>query len=153
MQDYFFDSSGIVKRYVLETGSTWLKAIVDPAQGNSIHVAWITGVEVISALVRREQNGSISPADGVRMRADFRHDFANDFRKVAITPSLLSRAMGLAEVYALRAFDAVQLAAALEVHAECLALGLSFTLVSADTVLNAAALTEGLTVEDPNNHP
>jgi hypothetical protein len=58
--------------------------------------------------------------------------------------------MTLAENHALRAFDAVQLAAALRVQAGYVAVGETLTLVSADTDLNTAALAEGLLVEDPN---
>jgi hypothetical protein len=41
---YFFDSSGIVKRYINEIGSAWVTSLVDPATGNPIHLASITGV-------------------------------------------------------------------------------------------------------------
>ena len=56
--------------------------------------------------------------------------------------------------HGLRGYDAVQLAAAIQVRDERLALGASPpTLVSADTELNAAAMMEGLRVENPNHHP
>jgi hypothetical protein len=60
--------------------------------------------------------------------------------------------MALAESHAIRGYDAVQLAAAMEIAAASLATGTILTLVSADTALNAAAVAEGLTVEDPNTH-
>ena len=61
--------------------------------------------------------------------------------------------MDLAEKYALRGYDAVQLAAALEVHNERLAFDLSApTLISSDHALNDAAIAQGLTVDDPNLH-
>lgn len=61
--------------------------------------------------------------------------------------------MSLAERYDLRGYDAVQLAAALEVDRRRKALGLSVSdLVSADHALNEAGLAEGLTVDDPNRH-
>jgi hypothetical protein len=60
----------------------------------------------------------------------------------------------LAENYALRAYDAVQLAAALEIHTERQRVKASiFTLVSADYTLNAAASSEGLIFDNPNLHP
>ncbi len=62
--------------------------------------------------------------------------------------------MNLAERYGLRGFDAVQLAAALQVQAERIASGVpGVTFVSADQALNAAAVAEGLAVDDPNLHP
>ena len=62
--------------------------------------------------------------------------------------------MTLAETYGLRGYDAVQLAAAVEVNASYRSAGLPpITLVSADVELNAAASAEGLTVDNPNFHP
>ena len=55
--------------------------------------------------------------------------------------------------HGLRGYDAVQLAAVLQVRDERVALGATpIILVSADTELNAAAMAEGLLVENPNNH-
>ena len=153
MAIYFFDTSALVKRYVNETGTGWVTAIVDPAAGNELWLARVTGVEVVSAIARRQRGGSIAAADAITALADFRHDLANQYLAVEITSALIAHAMTLAETHALRGYDAVQLAAALEVNGRYLALGLSLTMVSADAELNAAATLEGLTVEDPNAHP
>jgi hypothetical protein len=60
--------------------------------------------------------------------------------------------MALAEAHAIRGYDAVHLAAALELSAASLAIGTTVMLISADTALNTAAAAEGLAVEDPNAH-
>jgi len=39
---YFLDSSAVVKRYVQETGTGWIKTIADPAAGHFLYVARIT---------------------------------------------------------------------------------------------------------------
>jgi hypothetical protein len=83
----------------------------------------------------------------------FRHDFTTEYRVVEITPALILTAMALAETHTLRSYDAVQLAAAVEVNVQCVALGVALTLISADAALNAAAMAEGLAVDDPNSHP
>ena len=73
---------------------------------------------------------------------------------IEITPALLNEAARLANAHTLRAYDAVQLAAALEINRKEQDAGFApVTLVSADRDLNAAATAEGLTVEDPNSHP
>jgi uncharacterized protein len=78
----------------------------------------------------------------------------NDYLTIEITPELLSSAMNLAVKYALRGYDAVQLAATLEADNERIASGLSpITLISADLELNISAQAEGLSVENPNNYP
>lgn len=154
MAVYFFDSSAVVKRYVSETGTAWVVRLVDPRANNHIHLARITGVEVIAAITRRNREGSLAPNDAVTAIADFRYDFGTAYRIVDITPGLIASAMQLAETYVLKGYDAVQLAAALDVNAHTLTLGLpAVTLVSADGGLNKAAVTSGLTTDDPNSHP
>ncbi len=76
-----------------------------------------------------------------------------DYEIVAVTEVLLSEAVRLAQKYSLRGYDAVQLAAANEINRLSLAAGAGPLLfVAADKELNAAALSEGLTVDDPNAH-
>jgi predicted nucleic acid-binding protein len=150
---YFFDSSSIVKRYVSETGTSWVIGITNPVMGNRIYLARITGVEVVSAITRQGRGGILSATEVVILITQFRHDFVNEYRNIEITPALIVRAMELAETYALRGYDAVQLAAALEVHSYCAALRMpAVTFISADAALNEAATAEGLLVDDPNLH-
>lgn len=153
MPAYYFDSSALVKRYVAEIGTAWIAGLMDPAAGNLLHVARLTGVEVVSALARRLRGGSLSPVHAAAALTLFRSDLRTRFLIVGIRTVLVNQAMRLAERHFLRAYDAVQLAAALQVHRRCLVLGQSLTLISADADLNAAAIAEGLLVEDPNRHP
>lgn len=149
----YFDSSAVVKRYAQETGTVWVTSILDPAADNAIYLARISAVEVISAFARRQRGNKLSAPDAAKAIADFRIDLANQYRLIEMTPALISRAMALAETHALRGYDAVQLAAALEVNARVTSLNLpSLTLISADAALNAAAQIEGLAVDDPNLH-
>jgi uncharacterized protein len=65
---------------------------------------------------------------------------AGRYTVVEITPHLLARAVKMANTHALRAYDAVQLSAALTLNAQGLAIGLGgVVLVSSDKELNAAA--------------
>ena len=153
MPAYYFDSSALVKRYVADIGTAWVTGIMDPAARNLLHVARVTGVEVVSAIARRARSGSLSAPHAAAALNLFRADFRTRFQIVGITAAVVKQAMRLAERHFLRAYDAVQLAAALQVHRRCLALGQTLTLVSADADLNAAAVAEGLLVEDPNSHP
>lgn len=154
MAVYFFDSSGVVKRYVSETGTAWVINLVDPTTDNRIYVSRITGVEVVSAITRQGRSGSFPATDAANAIAQFRADFINEYRIVEISAALINRAMALAETHALRGYDAVQLAAAIEVNVRRLALGLpALTLISADTALNVVAVAEGLPVDNPNAYP
>lgn len=154
MAAFFFDTSALVKRYLNETGSAWVVSITDPSAGNTIIIARIASVELVAAITRQARSGNITPAHAAASLASFRHDLGRQYRRVAITPKLLTRAMLLAEGHALRGYDAVQLAAALLANAQRQRRrNTPLTLVAADTELNAAAVTEGLAVEDPNAHP
>lgn len=153
MAIYFFDSSGLVKRYIAETGSVWVQALTDTSSGNVLYVARVTGAEMIAAITRRRRRGGTTPADAAAAISAFRTDFVRAYFPLDVTPGMIARAMDLAERHGLRGYDAVQLAAALELRDQCRASGLSDPLViTADTELNAAALAEGLAVDDPNNH-
>lgn len=44
MGAYFLDSSALVKCYAAETGTAWMTSLINPAAGNVIYVARITGV-------------------------------------------------------------------------------------------------------------
>ena len=112
-------------------------------------MARITLPETVAALTRRERGGHIAHAHTVTALKDFQHDFIHQYRVVDISASLIEHAARLARTHALRGCDAVQLAAALEVQAAIFGI----TLISADGDLNAAALAEGLTVDNPNEHP
>ncbi len=154
MAVYFFDTSGIVKRYIREMGTAWVQAVTAQTAGNLIFLARITAVEVTSAVTRRQRAGDISLADAATILGQFRLDLLSEYALIEITPSLLANAMRLAEIHGLRAYDAVQLGVAVELHSQRLGGGLPpITLVSSDQELNTAARAAGLAVEDPNVYP
>ncbi|MFN6501427.1 MAG: type II toxin-antitoxin system VapC family toxin [Nostoc sp. DedQUE01] len=154
MARYFIDSSALVKRYISETGSAWVLGLFDPTLNNEIFIAAITGVEIIAAITRRSRSGSIRITDATITRNQFRTDLQKDYQIIEITESVINYGMALSEIYALRGYDAIQLAAGRAVNTLSIANGLpSITFVSADNELNAAVVSEGLKIENPNNHP
>jgi len=151
---YYFDSSALVKRYIQEAGTAWVRSLSRRGTTDPIYVARITAVEVCSAVARRAQSGGFPFARAAVALARFRRHLLGRYRVVETTPGLVDSAMRLAESHGLRAYDAVQLAAALEVNATWIPTGLGgITLISADQDLNAAARAEGLWVDDPSLHP
>ena len=149
MAVYFLDTSAAVKRYVQETGTAWTKNLADPTTGHFFYVARITDVEMTAAIARRRRDGSLSLTQAAAALSQFRQDFAQDYRIAEITVPLLRYASQLADTHVLRAYDAVQLASALDISQQIP----SLTLISADGDLNTAAMAEGLAVDDPNTHP
>ena len=154
MARYFFDSSAAVKRYALETGSTWITSLTDPSAGNVCFLAAITRVEIVSAIHQKVRAAQLSLTDAQQAEQSFRSELGTHFHVVAITSAILDRAMDLVSVHPLRAYDTVQLSTALFLQTQSTPLGLpSLTFISADQALNQAAAAEGLLVDDPNHHP
>ena len=154
MGAYFVDSSALVKRYIQETGTAWVRALTHRRAGNQILIARIAVVEVTSAVARRRGGRTITRVQASSFLSQFRKHVTGRYAILEITPRLLTKAATLANKHELRAYDAVQLAAALEILEQRQEAGLApAMLISADLDLNAAAMAEGLPVENPNSHP
>jgi uncharacterized protein len=113
---YFLDSSALVKRYVPETGSAWIQAIADAATGNLLIISRITWVEVLSALARRQREGSLSATDVDLIIQQFSYDLNNQYQVVELDRTVTENAGQLVNQYPLRAYDAVQLASVLRIQ-------------------------------------
>jgi len=151
---YFLDSSAVVKRYVPERGTPWVRALTTQSTGTTIFVARMTQAEVISGVWRRVREGTIIPrtAHAIRLLVD-RHT-QREYLVIELTARIVHRAEGLLEQHPLRAYDAVQLASALESNARLVGVDLPpLVFVAADTRLLTAASSEGLTIDDPNAYP
>ena len=88
MTAYFVDSSALVKRYVPETGSAWIRALSAQQTGNSLFIARITWVEVLSAIARREREGSLTPTDRILIIQRFRSDLNNQYQVIELDSTL-----------------------------------------------------------------
>lgn len=154
MPAYYLDTSALVKRYVAESGSAWVRQVTDPASGNALYTSRLTAVEITAAVVRRARGANLPAADLQATLAAFWGDWPTRYRVVAVTTALIDRAVVLAEQYAVRGYDALHLAAALAVNDIAIAQGqpaLSF--VSADREQLAAATAAGLVGIDPTTMP
>lgn len=148
---YFLDSSALVKRYVTEPGSAWIRRITAPAARNHIIIARVTWVEMLSALVRRRREGSLSSTDVSQVIRNLRHDFDTQYQVAEVNRQLVEKAGDLVLSHPLRAYDAIQLAAAIQIHEALTEAGAApLVFASADDRLVATAQAEDLTVENPN---
>jgi predicted nucleic acid-binding protein len=151
--DYFFDTSALVKAYIAETGTAWVRTILDDPQ-NRIWISALTKVEVIAGLTRRFRVGDLTRRQLNQTSGDALQD-CTDFLAVPVLTTILDHAIVLAERHNLRAYDAIQLSTAMEARDALLTNSTSpidFIVVSADVELNQAAQLEGIRVEDPNRH-
>ena len=154
MPAYFFDSSALVKRFAQEQGSAFVLSLLRPSAKNRLYAARITEVEVCAALARRRKANTINADQASKGLRRLRHDLPRRFTQVAISEDVLVEASRLAETYALRGYDAVQLAAAKAANNERVLNGLlPLIIVSADGEVNDVAEAEGLNVEKPKDYP
>jgi uncharacterized protein len=113
---YAVDSSALVKRYVLETGTAWVRGITRHNPSTVIYIAHITAVEVTCAVARRRKGKTLTPPRASSILRRFRQHLAARYTIIEVTPDLIGDAMRLGNTHALRAYDAMQLAVALEVN-------------------------------------
>jgi uncharacterized protein len=83
---YFFDSSALVKRYVIESGTPWVSSLCDPAAGHTLYIVRITGAEVIAALARCTRTGSLTQGAAESAMSAFRTDFGGAYLVSELTP-------------------------------------------------------------------
>lgn len=156
MAIYFLDSSAVIKNYLRETGSIWLRALVNAMPRHELYVSRLAHVEVVATLIRQSRGGRLTSADAATLISQFKTHLGTDFQVLEITTALVSEAVSVTEKHGLRGYDAMQLAAALAIRNQMTALGLAalnYTFVAADNELNKAAHAEGLNVENPNLYP
>jgi predicted nucleic acid-binding protein len=154
MADYFFDSSGLVKRYAKEIGSAWVDTVTDLSSGHTIFIADITQVEVTAAIARKLRGKLLDTTAATLAFGRLQHDIKDEYLLLEVGSDVLQAAIGLVKKHFLRGYDAIQLAAALKANQGNTTFGLPpIAFVSADNELNNAAQAEGLAVENPNHHP
>jgi predicted nucleic acid-binding protein len=149
---FYLDASAVVKRYSLETGGVWVKALTDPTAGHTIALGEITLAEVAAALAAKHQApGGITQQERDNAVALFLSHFDTQYELLAISRSIIDGAVGLTQNHKLRGYDAVQLATALISNRVLITAGLShLTFVAADDDLVVAARAEDLAAENPN---
>lgn len=153
MKIFFLDTSALAKRYVNETGSQWLRTIIDPASQNRLMIARITWVEILSAFARLKRDGKLSLSEADLAVRIFKYDWNTQYQVIEMDSTLAEVAGELVQRYPLRAYDSVQLASALRIYSFLSQIQPSvFVFVSADNRLNDVARSEGLQVQNPNEH-
>jgi len=152
MVGYYLDTSAMLKRYVDEPGSSWLRTQIGLAA--SLVSSQLLIVEITSAFNRRVREGTLTPAEYRRLRDIFRDDCRNEYQMIALLDPVVDLACDLIERHPLRGYDAVHLATALIAHQSLRVRGLpGLVFLCADDRLLGAATAEGLTADNPNNHP
>ena len=114
MVNLYLDTSAIVKYYVDEPGSTWLRAQIDAA--DLPVTSLLALVEAVSAFNRRVREGRLTLSEYRRLRDVFREDVQALFGVIPLQISIVDSAGRLLERHPLRSYDAIHLATALAVQ-------------------------------------
>jgi predicted nucleic acid-binding protein len=153
MTTYYLDTSALIKRYVDEAGSEWLRATLAAPEPPSIIVAHLAIVEVTSALMRRVRDGSLTTTDCATLQSVFRSDCMREYSLMNVVDNTINRANRLIEKHPLRGYDAIHLATALVANEQLVLNNLPpLIFFSSDNRLTSAASAEGLAVDNPNDH-
>ena len=139
----FWDTSALVPLLVREPGSPAAEHL---AKRTSILVWWATSTECLSALARREREGSLSTEQADQARARLRL-LQTGWSEIVATEAVRQYAASLLLRHPLRAADALQLGAALR-WANGLPHGRRFHTL--DLRLREAARKEGFHMVSPD---
>lgn len=158
MSLYYLDASALVKYYVTEPGSVWVTSLIEAKEPDndtplhSIFVGDVSIAEVSAAFSVLHRQQIISRKQRDDAFAHFLADLENQFILVTVSTERFYEAATLTKRHPLKAYDAVQLATALQ-HSRLLATyELTLTFVCGDKTLLTAAHSEQLSVENPFDH-
>ena len=143
MSALYLDTSALFKRYVEEAESEDVLARIDAAQ--SIGTALITRVEVAAALAKAVRDSRMELREARAAEQAFVDEWSV-FTRIAFTNQVAVSAAELAWSHGLRAYDAVQLAAALAWREAPNDMEEDIVFACFDQDLRRAAKAEGLLV-------
>lgn len=153
METAYFDTSALVKRYVAEEGSQWIKTLCAPPNNLIVCTSQMTVVETACAFSRRMREGALSSKDYKKLLTAFDYDATYRYIVVDVTRTTIETACDLAGIHPLRAYDAIHLATALLINRELIKNSRHpLTFIRADNRLVDIVKTENLHTENPNDH-
>jgi uncharacterized protein len=153
--NYYLDTSALVKRSVpSEIGSAWVQQITDPASTPLLLMSAIGVIEVAGALARKEREGEIAAPERRQYLGLFVRECQSSLALLPVTDAVLRLTATLTHRQALRAYDAIHLATALQANQLLTGAGAPPLLfIAADGRLCGAAQAEGLASDNPLAHP
>lgn len=151
---YYFDSSAAVKRYAPEKGSQWVKARVAPEAENVIYLGQIGIVEIAAALSKKVRTKELTQENYEAALRLFLADVQNEeYVTASLSDAVVQLAVDLTKRHPLRGYDAVHLATAVSLNAALLSAEIPpLVFVTGDRILREAAQSEGLVVDNPDEH-
>ena len=144
---YYLETSSLVKLYVYEPGTERLLGLTASDAGHRFSILTLALVEFRAAIRRRQRAGEIPAFAADEVIRSFHRHAEGRFLIQPFSDSVLDVALALLDGYALKGYDAVQLAGYLVLRS------ISGTeepvFVCADKALLSAARNEGCPTLDP----
>jgi len=151
---FYLDASALVKRYLAETGTAWVESLCADDTNNAIAIARFGLVETAAAFAAKRRGQFITDNEYESALGNLLRDAGERYRLIAVGQTVIDNAIQLTRHQKLRGYDAIHLASALALNKPLMGYGLPLlTFVAADDNLLAAARSEGLISENPNDHP
>src|SRR4030042_397262 len=92
----YFDTSALLKRYVSEAGSKWVRTYLTTPSGPVVFSSALTAIEITCAFARRLRDGTLTPALHTMVVEAFDYDVANRYHLLDVAPATLEAARRLA---------------------------------------------------------
>jgi len=145
-QNYFFDTSALIKLYHHEEGTEWVESIFDQ-EIHSIIISELATIEIYSGLARKLRMQEITKEAKHEAIKNFHNDCKMRFIIVPLSGMVVRKARNLIKVHgntkSIRTLDALQLASCLLEKDD------RTVFVSADKNLIGLAKLEGVTGINP----
>jgi predicted nucleic acid-binding protein len=138
----YLDSSAIVKRFVLEKGTPYVRHLF--TQHQPIGTSTVAYVEVHSALARLRRQSLLSASQYDSLSGNFDVEF-DRCHVINLTDEVAGIARRLAGKHSLRALDLIHLASAVHLYEH---FGSHLSFAGADRELLRAAAEEGIQIVD-----
>jgi predicted nucleic acid-binding protein len=150
---FYLDASALAKRYVPETGSALVDAILDAKPVRPLFVLNVGAGEVVSILVRKRNAGLLSAADFNQALASFDAEIivAAQVTKLPVTNRLATSSFPLIDAHSINSNDAILLKSALNIARRLRTAGDDLVLVASYRRLLRAAQAEGLSTFNPES--
>ena len=151
---FYLDASALVKRYLAESGSAWVESLCADEANNAIAIARFGLVETAAAFAAKRRGQFVTESEYDAALDNLLHDADDRYRLIAVGSTVIDSAIQLTRRQKLRGYDAIHLACAIALNKPLIDHGLPvMTFVAADDNLLAAARSEGLATDNPNDHP
>jgi predicted nucleic acid-binding protein len=152
----FLDASAVVKLYVQEPGSNFMRKVVNAREAfHGLFISELSLVEVPAAFTHKYRRGEIDRRDRARASWDFHRSERAWFNRVRLTSDILEEATHFITRSPDRRIgsgDAIQLASADRVR-RVVSSAPALFLVAADRKLRSAANDLGFLAVDPEEDP